>query len=68
MSDFIIAVGHTSGGNIGWGVVDRLDGKNCTREIRAFVEKCLKEKEDGVYNEEIIACWLVGADVYSNSE
>jgi len=31
VSDFIIAVGHTASGNIGCGVVDRLDESNCTR-------------------------------------
>ena len=48
MSNFIIAVGHTASGNIGCGVIDRLDESNCTREIGGLVEKYLKEKGHGV--------------------
>ncbi len=33
MGNFIIAAGHTASGNVGCGVVDRLDESNCTREI-----------------------------------
>ena len=48
MSNFIIAVGHTASGNIGCGVVDRLDESNCTREIGALVTQYLQEKGYGV--------------------
>ncbi|WP_297418467.1 N-acetylmuramoyl-L-alanine amidase [Clostridium sp.] len=48
MSNFIIAVGHTASGNIGCGVVDRLDECNCTRTIGALVEQYLQEKGYGV--------------------
>ncbi|EKQ57736.1 MULTISPECIES: N-acetylmuramoyl-L-alanine amidase [Clostridium] len=48
MSDFIIAVGHTASGNIGCGVVDRLDESNCTREIGALVVEYLQQKGYGV--------------------
>ncbi|MFW2487758.1 N-acetylmuramoyl-L-alanine amidase [Clostridium chromiireducens] len=48
MSNFIIAVGHTASGNIGCGVIDRLDESQCTREIGALVEEYLKEKGHGV--------------------
>jgi N-acetylmuramoyl-L-alanine amidase len=48
MSNFIIAVGHTASGNVGCGVVDRLDESNCTREIGALVSAYLKEKGYGV--------------------
>jgi len=44
MSDFIIAVGHTASGNVGCGVVARLDESNCTRVIGALVAEYLKEK------------------------
>ena len=44
MSDFIIAVGHTASGNVGCGVVVRLDESNCTRVIGALVAEYLKEK------------------------
>lgn len=44
MSNFIIAVGHTASGNIGCGVVARLDESNCTREIGALVAEYLQEK------------------------
>jgi hypothetical protein len=33
MSNFIIAVGHTASGNVGCGVIDRLDESDCTRAI-----------------------------------
>ncbi|MCI1580610.1 MAG: N-acetylmuramoyl-L-alanine amidase [Clostridium beijerinckii] len=48
MSNFIIAVGHTVSGNIGCGVVDRLDESKCTREIGALVTQYLQEKGYGV--------------------
>lgn len=48
MSNFIVAVGHTASGNIGCGVIDRLDESNCTREIGALVLEYLKEKGHGV--------------------
>ena len=48
MSNFIIAVGHTASGNIGCGVIDRLDESNCTREIGGLVTEYLKEKGHGV--------------------
>jgi len=44
MSNFIIAVGHTASGNIGCGVIDKLDESNCTREIGALVAEYLQEK------------------------
>lgn len=44
MSNFIVAVGHTASGNIGCGVVDKLDESQCTREIGALVSQKLKEK------------------------
>jgi len=48
MSNFIIAVGHTASGNIGCGVIDKLDESNCTRTIGALVAEYLKEKGYGV--------------------
>lgn len=48
MSNFIIAVGHTASGNVGCGVIDKLDESNCTREIGALVAEYLKEKGHGV--------------------
>ncbi len=48
MSNFIIAVGHTASGNIGCGVIDRLDESNCTRQIGILVAEYLKEKGHGV--------------------
>ena len=48
MSNFIIAVGHTASGNIGCGVIARLDESNCTREIGALVAEYLQEKGHGV--------------------
>ncbi len=48
MSNFIIAVGHTASGNVGCGVVDRLDESNCTREIGFLVTQYLQEKGHGV--------------------
>lgn len=47
MSNFIIAVGHTASGNVGCGVVDRLDESNCTRQIGALVVQYLLEKGHG---------------------
>ena len=44
MSNFIIAVGHTASGNLGCGVIDRLDESNCVREIGGLVAEYLKEK------------------------
>lgn len=44
MSNFIVAVGHTASGNIGCGVIDRLDESNCTREIGGSVLEYLQEK------------------------
>jgi N-acetylmuramoyl-L-alanine amidase len=48
MSNFIIAVGHTASGNIGCGVIDRLDESNCTRQIGTLVAKHVQEKGQGV--------------------
>ena len=48
MSNFIIAVGHTASGNVGCGVVERLDESKCTREIGALVAEYLQEKGHGV--------------------
>ncbi|EHI97681.1 cell wall hydrolase/autolysin [Clostridium sp. DL-VIII] len=48
MSDFIIAVGHTASGNVGSGVIDRLNESNCSRDIGALVADYLKEKGHGV--------------------
>lgn len=48
MSNFIIAVGHTASGNVGCGVIDRLDESNCTRAIGALVAEYLQEKGYGV--------------------
>ena len=47
MSNFIIAVGHTASGNVGCGVIDRLDESDCTREIGNLVSEYLKEKGQG---------------------
>lgn len=47
MSNFIIAVGHTASGNIGCGVIARLDESNCTREIGALVTQYLQNKGHG---------------------
>lgn len=44
MSNFIIAVGHTASGNVGCGVIDRLDESNCTREIGTLAAQYLQEK------------------------
>ena len=48
MSNFIIAVGHTASGNLGCGVIDRLDESNCVREIGELVAEYLKGKAHGV--------------------
>ena len=48
MSNFIIAVGHTASGNVGCGVVDRLDESDCNRAIGALVAQYLQEKGYGV--------------------
>ncbi|AWK52502.1 N-acetylmuramoyl-L-alanine amidase [Clostridium beijerinckii] len=48
MSNFIIAVGHTASGNIGCGVIDKLDESNCTRKIGELLAEYLKEKGQGV--------------------
>jgi N-acetylmuramoyl-L-alanine amidase len=48
MSNFIIAAGHTASGNVGCGVIDKLDESNCTREIGALVPEFLCEKGHGV--------------------
>ncbi|AVK51270.1 cell wall hydrolase [Clostridium sp. MF28] len=48
MSNFIIAAGHTASGNVGCGVIDKLDESNCTREIGALVAQYLQEKGYGV--------------------
>ena len=48
MSNFIIAVGHTDSGNVGCGVVARLDESNCTRAIGDLVTQYLQEKGYGV--------------------
>jgi N-acetylmuramoyl-L-alanine amidase len=48
MRNFIVAVGHTASGNIGCGVIDRLDESNSTREIGILVAEYLKGKGYGV--------------------
>ena len=48
MSNFIIAVGHTASGNVGCGVVARLDESNCNRQIGDLVAEYLQEKGHGV--------------------
>jgi N-acetylmuramoyl-L-alanine amidase len=48
MSNLIIAVGHTASGNVGCGVVDRLDESDCTRQIATLVAQYLQEKGHGV--------------------
>jgi len=48
MSNFIIAVGHTASGNVGCGVVDRLDESKCTRQIGALVAEYLQQRGYGV--------------------
>jgi len=48
MNNFIIAVGHTASGNIGCGVIARLDESNCTRAIGSLVEEYLREIGHGV--------------------
>lgn len=48
MSNFIVAVGHTASGNVGCGVVDRLNESNCTRTIGTLVTEHLQEKGHGV--------------------
>ena len=48
MSNFIIAVGHTASGNVGCGVIDKLDESNCTREIGALVAEYLQQIGYGV--------------------
>ncbi|EKQ52686.1 MULTISPECIES: N-acetylmuramoyl-L-alanine amidase [unclassified Clostridium] len=48
MSNFIIAVGHTASGNIGCGVISKLDESNCTRAIGSLVAEYLKGKGYGV--------------------
>ncbi|BCZ47241.1 hypothetical protein psyc5s11_33080 [Clostridium gelidum] len=49
MSNFIIAVGHTASGNVGCGVIDRLDESNCNRAIGALVAEYLQQKGHGAY-------------------
>ncbi|MFW2490216.1 N-acetylmuramoyl-L-alanine amidase [Clostridium chromiireducens] len=48
MRNFIVAVGHTASGNVGCGVIGRLDESNCTREIGILLAEYLKEKGYGV--------------------
>lgn len=48
MSNFILAVGHTASGNVGCGVVDRLDESDCNRAIGALTAQYLQEKGHGV--------------------
>ena len=43
MGNFIIAAGHTASGNVGCGVVDRLNESNCTREIALLVVSYLEQ-------------------------
>ena len=43
MSNFIISVGHTASGNIGCGVIDRLNESDCNREIGALVAEYLQK-------------------------
>ena len=59
MSNFIIAVGHTASGNVGCGVIARLDESNCTREIGALASKYLQEKGHGVIKVIAIAMRIV---------
>ena len=47
MSNFIIAVGHTASGNVGCGVIDRLDESDCNRIIGALLAEYLQEKGHG---------------------
>ena len=47
MSNFIIAVGHTASGNVGCGVVARLNESNCVRQIGDLVAEYLQEKGHG---------------------
>ncbi len=44
MSNFVIVVDHTASGNIGCGVVSRLNESICTREIGALVTDYLNER------------------------
>lgn len=48
MSNFIIAVGHTASGNVGCGVIDRLDESECTRQIGTLAAEYLQEKGHNV--------------------
>ena len=48
MSNFVIAVGHTASGNVGCGVIDKLDESNCNRQIGDLVAEYLKNKGHGV--------------------
>ncbi|MVX67003.1 N-acetylmuramoyl-L-alanine amidase [Clostridium chromiireducens] len=48
MSNFIIAVGHTASGNVGCGVIARLNESDCTRLIGTLVAEYLQEKGYGV--------------------
>lgn len=48
MSNFIIAVGHTASGNVGCGVVARLNESNCVRQIGTLVAEYLQGKGYGV--------------------
>ncbi|GEP64188.1 hypothetical protein CBE01nite_19560 [Clostridium beijerinckii] len=43
MINFIIAVGHTASGNVGCGVIDRLDESNCIREIGTLIAEHFNE-------------------------
>ncbi|NOV63104.1 N-acetylmuramoyl-L-alanine amidase [Clostridium beijerinckii] len=48
MSNFIIAVGHTASGNVGCGVIERLNESDCTRTRGALVSQYLQDKGHGV--------------------
>ncbi|MFW2491722.1 N-acetylmuramoyl-L-alanine amidase [Clostridium chromiireducens] len=48
MINFIIAVGHTASGNIGCGVIDKLNESDCTRTIATLVVEYLQKKGHGV--------------------
>lgn len=48
MSHYIISVGHTASGNIGCGVVDKLNESNCTREIAPIVATLLRDRGHAV--------------------
>jgi len=48
MSNFIVAIGHTASGNVGCGVIDKLDESNCNRQIGTLAAQYLRDKGQGV--------------------